>query len=77
MSVNALKRLLILWGICRIYHICHQGGCLAMMERLSACGPVLASLDPDCYSWAREASGPPDHVEVRKQTVRQTEGEIF
>lgn len=35
-----------------------------MMERISSCGPVLASLDPECYSWAREASGPPDHLEV-------------
>jgi hypothetical protein len=50
---------------CVIQGIRHRvGGCLATMERIQACGPLLASFDPDCYSWAREASGPPDHMEL-------------
>ena len=52
---------------CVIQGVRHRvGTCLATMERLQACGPLLASFDPDSYSWSREASGPPDHVELEE-----------
>lgn len=34
------------------------------MERIPACGPLLASLDPQAVAWVRESVGPPDRAVI-------------
>lgn len=38
------------------------GNSIAYMERIPACGSLLASLDSQAVTWVREAVGPPDRA---------------
>jgi hypothetical protein len=40
------------------------GNAITCIERIPACGSLLASLDPQALSWVREAVGPPDRAIV-------------
>lgn len=40
------------------------GHTVSLIDRIPACGPLLASLDPDASNWARDAVTTPDSVAV-------------